>query len=496
MSDSRVESTILRNLIFNEDFARRVLPYIKDEYFRQTGDKVLFTLVNDHVAKYNNQPTTEAIKLAVSKHDGLVEDTFNEIEALLEEFEVDKNVKVEQQWLTDTTEEFCRERAMYNAAIKTVAIMEGKEKKLERGAIPGLYEEALAISFDPSVGHDYLEDAEAHYDRIHANTAKLKFDIDICNQVTKGGVGPGTLNVLAAGVYVGKTLGLCALTKGYMQAGQDVLYITLEISEDGIASRVDSNLLNLTMEEADLIPKKIYLQKVEKVRAVTPGKLIIKEYPAGSVHVNNFRALLHELWLKKKFKPKVIMIDYLNLCASSRVKASDKTHITIQAVAEELRALGQEFKIPIWSATQLDAEGMGSTDPGMTNISGSKVGLSATLDLLWMLVSSDKLKELGQILVIQHKNRYKDVDDFKKFFIGVDRKKMRWHSVEQKAQPKEESPDDPLAEDAAVKREVTKKYGEAAYESGYKHTQQAKAFGPRDRKNLVRGKTSFANFTV
>jgi replicative DNA helicase len=410
----RIESVILRNLIWNEDYVRKVLPYIKDEYFRKTHEKALFNSITEHVTKYNARPTVESLEIALQSDSTLYEDNFKEAVEALKTLEND--IPANLSWLVDQTEEFCRDKALANAAFKAVSILEGQEKKLDKGAIPEIFEQALAVSFDPSVGHDYLLDAEERYDLLHSVESKLPFDIDICNTVTKGGVpsNVGTLNILGAGVYVGKTLGLCHLAASYMKQGKNALYITLEISEENIGFRIDCNALNISTDESDNIPKDVFMRRVDKLKAQKGiGKLIVKGYPAGSIHVNNIRALLHELHLKHKYTPDVILVDYLNLMASSRFKPSDKTHITIQAIAEELRALGQEYKIPIWTATQLDAEGMNSSDPSMTNISGSKVGLAATCDLLWMLVSSEKMREIGQILVIQQKNRYKDASDQK-----------------------------------------------------------------------------------
>jgi replicative DNA helicase len=483
MSESRIESIILKNLFHNNDFTRKVLPYLKPEYFRN-NEKIIFKHSEKYISEYNALPNISAIAVSVNGDKKVSEDDYKEILKVLETLET--NEVVDDTWLLNKTEEFCKEKALANAAFKAVGILEGTDKKLDKGAIPHIFEEALAISFDPSVGHDYLEDAEARYDEIHSNEYKIPFDIDICNKVTKGGVAAKTLNVVAGGVYVGKTLALCHIAKSYMCGGKNALYITLEIAEKaGVGMRIDCNLLNLSVDEVDNIPKDVFMKRAEKARNEIRGKLIIKEYPAHSVHVDHFRALLHELKLKKKFIPDVILVDYLNLMESSRIKTTDQTHITILAIAEELRALAQEFGIPIWSATQLNAEGMESSSPKMTDVSQSKVGLIATVDLMWMLVCSEKLRELGQMLVIQHKNRYKDAADHKKFYIGLDRKKFRWVNVEQKGQtdPGEE------IEEENIKQEVSKKYGQQPYESAYKNTKQARQFGPR-------GNASFKDFTI
>lgn len=473
MAQPRLETIILRNLIYDEDFCRGVLPYIKEEYFRETHEKVIFRGIDEFVNKRKKLPSKESLAL-YAEEENLVEETFQEVLETLEEMESQKDNKVDINWLRDKTEIWCRDRALANAAFAAVAILEGKDKKRDKGAIPDLFEKALAVSFDPSIGHDYLEDAEERFDRLHAPTHKIPFDIEVCNKATKGGVEAKTLNIIAGGVYAGKTLGLCHLAGSYMKAGKNVLYITLEISEENIGFRIDCNILNISTDEADNIPKNIFLKRVEKAKESIKGKLVIKEYPAGSVHVNNFRALLHELQLKQEFKPDVILIDYLGLVASSRVKNSDKTHIVLLAVAEELRALAQEYNVPIWTAAQLDAEGMTSSDPGMTNLAGSKVGLPATCDLMWTLVVTEKLKELGQALIIQQKNRYRDVSDMRKFYIGIDRKKMRWYNVEQKAQGTSGGNEYDLDDDETVRSKVAEKYGESAFRSAEKITQAVK----------------------
>jgi replicative DNA helicase len=481
MAENRIETIILKNLFHNDDYLRKVFPYLKEEYFRDE-EKIIFRHSSKFVSEYNKLPSVSSIAVSINNDTKVDETSYKEVLKSLEQLET--NEVVDLKWLIDKTEDFCKEKAVANAARKAVSILEGNEKKLTSGAIPKIFEDALSVSFDPSVGHDYLLDAEGRYDTLHANEYKLPFDIDICNKATKGGVAGKTLNLIAGGIYVGKTLCLCHLAKSYMCAGKNPLYITLEISEENIGLRVDCNLLNTSIDDVDNIPKNVFMARVEKAREQTPGKLIIKEYPAGSVHVNHLRALLHELRLKKKFVPDVILIDYLNLMSSCRIKASENTHITILAIAEELRALGQEFGIPIWSATQLSADGIESSSPGMTDIAGSKVGLGATVDLLWMIVSSDKLRELGQLLVIQHKNRYKDAADRKKFVIGIDRKKFRLYNVEQKGQT---DPGDDIEEEQ-TKQQISKKYGQEAYQSAYKSSKVAKSFGPR--------KPSFKDFTV
>jgi replicative DNA helicase len=488
------EILILRNLIFNEDYSKRVLPHLKPEYFRENSEKVVFETIQDYITKYATIPTLEAVSINLAEQN-LYDSLYEDSRETLKKIESGKDNKINSEdWLIDETEKFCKEKALFNAATETVSIFNDPKKNVN--VIPQLFQQALGISFDPSVGHDYLEDAESRYDELHKPSKKLAFDIDICNQVTKGGVEKGTLNVIAAGVYVGKTLALCHLTTSYLKANKNVLYITLEISQANIAGyRIDCNLLNITTDEAETIPKDVFLKKVARAKQDIKGKLIVKEYPNGSINVNNIRALLHELKLKKGFVPDVILVDYLNLLNSVSVKNKENSHIHIQAVAEELRSLAQEQHLPIWSATQLNAEGMNSSDPGMTDISGSKVGLSATLDLLWMAVSNDKLRELGQLLIIQHKNRYKDISDMKKFYVGLDRKKMRWYNCEQKVNARlmattndDEEIEPPSEEDE--KLEISKQHGSEAYKPAYKNGFTAK-FGPRSV-----GKPNFNDFKI
>jgi len=474
MPESRIETIILKNLFNNEDYTRKVIPYLKEEYF-SSEEKIIFRHSNKFISEWNKLPTVSSIAVSVDGDKGVGEDTYKEVLEVLENLET--NEPVDSEWLVKQTEEFCKEKALANAAFAAVGILEGNNKKLDKGAIPGIFEDALAISFDPHIGHDYIEDSESRYDKLHESVYKIPFGVDICNKVTKGGVAAKTLNLVAGGVYVGKTLFLCDLAKNYICNGKNVLYITLEISEENIGLRIDCNLLDISIDDAEDIPKDVFLKRVEKARAKVPGKLIIHEYPATTVHVNNFRALIHELKLKLDFIPDVILIDYIGLMLSCRVKPSEPSHVIIKSAAEELRSLAQELGIPIWSAAQLNAEGMGSSSPGMTDTAGSKVGLIATCDLMWMIVCSDALRELSQLLVIQHKNRYKDAADHPKFYVGIDRKKFRWYNVEQKGQTDPEHVD-PLEEDAEIKQAVSKKYGMQAYESAYKNGKTAQ-FGPR-----------------
>jgi replicative DNA helicase len=464
MSENRIEVIILKNLFHNQNFVKKVLPFLKVDYWKPTHEKLIFSHTLDYINEYEKLPTISEIAVAIEK-DKIVEETYKECLEILTELET--NEEVNYDWLINETEHFCKDRALVLAAYKSVAILEGKDKKLDSGSIPKIFEDALSVNFDTNIGHSYFDDAEKRYDTLHAEEYKLPFDIDFLNKVTKGGVSRKTLNLLVAGIYVGKTLGLCHLARSYLCQGKNVLYITLEVSEENIGNRIDTNLLDISIDDISDVPRDIFIKKALKAREQNSGSLIIKEYPAGSIHVNHLRALINELYLKKKFRPDVIMIDYLNLMASSRIKPTEKTHLTIQAIAEEIRALAQEFDVPIWSATQLSAEGLESSDPTITEVSGSRIGLLATVDLAWFIVCSEKLRELGQLLFIQHKNRYKDATDNKKFYVGIDRKKFRLFDIEQKGQMAAPSKD-PLEDEGQMRREISKKHGSQPYVPGYK----------------------------
>lgn len=492
--EQNTESLILRNLIYNDEYSRKVLPHLKTDYFKSNSaphEKLLFDYIHSFIMEYNTLPSIEALSLK-AENANLVEGTYDSLKSLLGRIEEGKDTKSNQQWLIDQTEVFCKEKAFTNAAYKAVSILEGTDKKLEKGAIPKIFEDALAVSFDTTVGHDYFENAEERYDALHSPKRKIPFDVEKCNEATKGGVEPKTLNIIAGGVYAGKTLAMCHMAVGAIKSGKNVLYISLEIDEHKINHRIDCNLLNMSVDDADNFPKKMFMAKVEKARKEVPGKLITKDYPASSVSVINFKALLHELKLKKEFVPDIIFVDYLNLMISSTMASTDKTHISIDAICKELRGLAQEMNVPIWSATQMDAEGMNSSSPGMTNISGSKVQLAAHADLLWSIVCTDALRELGQIMIIQQKNRYRDAGEMKKFYIGIDRKKFRWHDCEQRANPVSKDEEDPLDQPPSdnYKQEASKKYGTEAYKPAY-NSPQSKKFGPRNKE-----KVNFSDFKV
>ena len=428
----RLEQTILKNLIKNEAYTRKVLPFLREEYFSNTEDRLLFKEVAGFVLKYNQQPTFDALQIEVDNLRGTTDDTVKNIKETLKELDADI-ISTNADWLLESTEKFCQEKAVYNAITSSLEIMNGKGK-LEKGAIPSLLSDALSISFDPNVGHDYLEQFEDRYEYYHRVQEKLPFDLDFFNKITKNGVPRKTLNVVMAGVGVGKSLFLCHLASSYLNQGKNVLYITLELAEEEVSKRIDANLMNITFDDLMILPKDIYKSKIDKLKAKTTGKLIVKEYPTSSASATHFRSLLNELNLKKNFVPDAIMIDYLNICSSSRIKPGVANSYTyIKAIAEELRGLAVEFNVPLWSATQLTRGGYGSSDPDMTDTSES-FGLPATADLFLALIVNEQLEQLKQVMVKQLKNRYNDPSQNKRFIIGIDKSRMKLYDVEQSAQ--------------------------------------------------------------
>tara|TARA_E500000318_G_scaffold38091_1_gene36708 strand:+ start:621 stop:1997 length:1377 start_codon:yes stop_codon:yes gene_type:complete len=430
MSD-RIERIILRNLFYNEDFTRKVLPFIKSDFFTSHSEATLFGEINEFVLKYKNLPTKETILVELNKRKDLKEDELTEIKTIVNKLD---NQEVELQWLLDTTEKFCKDRAVHNAVLSGIQILDGKDKKQNPEAIPSILSEALAVSFDNHVGHDYVDDSEARYDFYHKREKRFKFDLNYFNRITKGGVPSKTLNIALAGTGVGKSLFMCHAAANWLQDGKNVLYITLEMAEERIAERVDANLMDVTIDDLHAMPKDMYESKMSKLQKKTVGKLIIKEYPTASAHSGHFRALLNELSLKKTFKPDVVFIDYLNICASSRFKGGNiSSYFYIKAIAEELRGLAVEFDMPIFSATQTTRSGFTSTDIGLEDTAES-FGLPATADFMFALISNDELDQLGQLKVKQLKNRFGDPSMNRSFIIGVDRSKMRLFDVEASAQ--------------------------------------------------------------
>ena len=431
----KLEQTILKNLIYNEDYLRKVLPFLKPEYFSENTDRTLFNTINEFVQTYNSTPTIEAITLAIQDRRNLTDEQVEKCKTDLQQIALSSQEESKLQWLTDKTEQFCQEKAVYNAVLGAISILDGKDKAREKGAIPSILSEALAVSFDNSVGHDYLENSDERYDFYHKKEERIPFDLDYFNKITKGGLPTKTLNIALAGTGVGKSLFMCHCAAGAMSQGRNVLYITMEMAEEKIAERIDANLLNVTIDDLVNLPKDMYDKKIGKLKEKVVGKLIIKEYPTASASVTHFRTLLNELNLKKSFIPDIIFVDYLNICCSSRIKAGSNinSYTYVKSIAEELRGLAVEYGVPIVSATQTTRSGYTSSDPGLEDTSES-FGLPATADLMFALISSEELEELGQIMVKQLKNRYNDPTMYKRFTLGVDRAKMRLYDVEQSGQ--------------------------------------------------------------
>ena len=428
----QVEFLILRNLLYNEEYLRKVLPFIKSEYFEDTNQKIVFEEIVSFVQEYNKLATKEILCIEVENRKDITDTSFKEIVHLIDNL---NDVPIELNWIVDTTEKWCRDRAIYLALMESIHIADGKDEKKNRDSIPSILSDALAVSFDNHVGHDYLEDYEQRYESYHKKEEKIEFDLEFFNKITKGGLPNKTLNIALAGTGVGKSLFMCHVAASVLLQGKNVLYITLEMAEERIAERVDANLLNVPIQEISELPRQIFENKVTNLAKKTQGTLIIKEYPTASAHSGHFKSLLNELALKKSFKPDIIFIDYLNICASSRYKGnlSVNSYSYIKAIAEELRGLAVEFNVPIVSATQTTRSGYGSSDVELTDTSES-FGLPATADLMFALISTEELEGLGQILVKQLKNRYNDPTIHKRFVVGIDRAKMRLYDCEQSAQ--------------------------------------------------------------
>ena len=428
----KVEILILRNLLFNEEYLRKVVPFIKADYFEDPHQKIVFEEVLNFVQEYNEPATKEVLCIEAEKRQDINDTSFKEVTKLISYLE---DVPTDFDWLLDTTEKWCRDRAIYLALMESIALADGKDEKKDRDAIPSILSDALAVSFDTHVGHDYLLDYEARYESYHRKEDKIGFDLEYFNKITKGGLPNKTLNIALAGTGVGKSLFMCHVASSALLDGKNVLYITLEMAEEKIAERIDANLLNVNIQEITDLPKVMFENKVTNLAQKTQGTLIIKEYPTASAHAGHFRALLNELALKKSFRPDIIFIDYLNICASSRYRGNStvNSYSYIKAIAEELRGLAVEANVPIVSATQTTRSGYGSSDVELTDTSES-FGLPATADLMFALISTEDLETLGQILVKQLKNRYNDPTIHKRFVVGIDRAKMRLYDCEQTVQ--------------------------------------------------------------
>ena len=432
MSTQTIERTTLSNLVYNEPYARKVIPFIKPEYFANRQERVVFEEIIKFVEKYNNQPTKEALSIELDNRKDLTDVEFKSVNEIVNTL---SDAEVDMQWLVDTTEKFCKDKAVYNAILNGIQIIEGKDKEHTAEAIPSILSEALAVAFDQNVGHDYVEDGENRFEFYHKKEEKIEFDLDYFNRITKGGIPQKTLNIALAGTGVGKSLFMCHMAASTLMQGKSVLYITMEMAEERIAERIDANLMNITMDDLHELPKKMFTDRLSKIQTKSNGKLIIKEYPTASAHTGHFRSLIKELALKKSFRPDIIFIDYLNICASSRFKgnANVGSYFYIKSIAEELRGLAVENNVPIMSATQTTRGGYSNSDVGLEDTSES-FGLPATADLMFALISTEELESLNQIMVKQLKNRYNDPGTNKRFVVGIDRARMKLYDCEQEAQ--------------------------------------------------------------
>ena len=428
----RIETAILSNLIHNEEFCRKVVPHLKTDYFSERKEAAIASLLIKFFEDYNHTASPEVLQIEIGNLKGF---TDKEVPEMLEYAKQLDKEEPNQEWLLGQTEKFCKDRAVYNAILNSIKIIDGRDKQHTQDAIPSILSDALAICFDNHVGHDYIDDAQSRYDYYHRVEEKIPFDLEMFNKITKGGLSKKTLNIALAGTGVGKSLFMCHVAAGALVQGRNVLYITMEMAEERIAERIDANLLNLTMDELKVVDRDIYETRLGKIAAKTKGKLIVKEYPTASAHAGHFRALLEELKMKREFQPDIIMIDYLNICSSQRMKmgASVNSYTYIKSIAEELRGLAVEYNVPIVSATQTTRSGFTNSDPGLEDTSES-FGLPATADFMFALVSNEELEQLNQIIVKQLKNRYNDPNSFKRFIIGVDRSKMKLYDVEASAQ--------------------------------------------------------------
>ena len=429
--ETRIEQTILKNLIQSEQFTRKVIPFLKAEYFTDSSEQVLFNEIRDYFDKYTKAPTSEALLINLENNTKLNDSVLKDTKTIVESFDKEPSP---QDWLVDETEKWCKDRAIYIAVMDSINVIDKKSQR-STGEIPELLKDALSVSFDTHIGHDQLEDTDARFEFYHTDEEKLPFDLEYFNKITKGGLPNKTLNICLAGTGVGKSLFMCHMASSALMMGKNVLYITLEMSEERIAERIDANIMNVPIKEIPDLSKKMYDKKIDKLKDKTKGKLIIKEYPTAQAHVGHFRHLLQELNIKKDFKPDIIFIDYLNICASHRIRpgAGANSYTLVKSIAEELRGLAVEYDVPMVSATQTTRSGYGSTDIGLEDTSES-FGLPATADFMFALITSDELEELDQLVVKQLKNRYNDPTIFKRFVIGIDRSRMKLYDCEQEAQ--------------------------------------------------------------
>ncbi len=427
-----VEKTIIDNLFLNDEYSRKVVPFLQEDYFTDRVERKIFCLVRDFIIKYNSLPTKEAIIISFEKEKSITEEEYKQGSELISSIE---KVEPNTAWLLEETENFCKDKAVYNAIMESIHIIDGKSNDKTENAIPNILSDALSVSFDTHIGHDYLEDSDSRYDFYHKIEQRVPFDLEFFNTITAGGTPNKTLNIIMAGTGVGKSLFMCHHAANCLSQNKNVLYITCEMAEERIAERIDANLMDITLDSLKELPYEMYQKKLKNASAGITGKLIVKEYPTASAHSNHFRILLDELWLKKQFKPDIIFIDYLNICASSRIKqgSNANSYTMIKSIAEELRGLAVEYNVPVWSATQVNRQGFSSSDVGLEDTSES-FGLPATADFMVALISTEDLDENNQVLVKQLKNRYNDTVANRKFLLGINRAKMKLYDVKEDEQ--------------------------------------------------------------
>ena len=428
-----IEQTVLSNLIFNEDYYRKVYPYIKPEYFDDGSLKKIFDTYSNYVDEYKEPPSVEALKISLDKRKDLNEDSYKTIMSTVDNLARDNDTNFD--WLVKETEKFCQDKDLFNSIRKAILIMDGEDKDNDKGSIPELLSQSLGISFDSSVGHDFIDDADARYDFYHRKEERLPFDIDMLNKITKGGLPRKSMTVLLATTGGGKSLVKCHAAASYLMTGKNCLYITMEMAEERIAERIDANMMDVTLDELKLLPRDVYQKRMERIKSKCTGKLVVKEYPTGSAHVGHFRHLLNELKMKKNFAPDVIFIDYLNICASSRVKgaAAANSYTLVKSIAEEVRGLAMEYNCAVVTSSQFNRDGYGNSDVDLTNTSES-MGITHTADCIIGLITTEELDGLGQLMMKQLKNRWNDLSYYRRFVVGIDRSKMQIYDLEESAQ--------------------------------------------------------------
>ncbi len=428
-----LEKTILSHLVFNTDYYQKVYPYIKNEYFDDNVLKKVFDTYSKYVDEYKEPPSVEALKISLDNRKDLNEDTYKNVMSTVDELKIDKSTDID--WLVNETEKFCQNKDLFNSIRKAILIMDGEDKSLDKGSIPEMLSESLSISFDQSVGHDFIEDADSRYDFYHKKEERMPFDIDLLNKVTKGGLPRKSMSVLLATTGGGKSLLKCHMAANYLLQGKNVVYITMEMAEERIAERIDANMMDVTLDDLKIMPRDVYNKRINRIKSKATGKLVIKEYPTGSAHAGHFRHLLNELKMKRGFTPDVIFIDYLNICASSRVKgsAAANSYTLVKSIAEEIRGLAMEFNCAIVTSSQYNRDAYGSSDVDLTNTSES-MGITHTADCILGLVSSEDLDSLGQLMIKQLKNRWGDLSHYRRFVVGIDRAKMQIYDLEESAQ--------------------------------------------------------------